>query len=313
MAKLDPKFTEALVAWMREEHTSDEMIRKGAVMLLQLNRNRVLYQQICRTPSRMLKKLEYELNKHISIRLDGYTLADVQQLEKEFIPELTVAAQAAAEDGQIPFITMPASDGGTGSVSSKGKRPDHDLLPDDIKQLWEKNAERWKKIKATFELLKTLDAPCDRYEHVKVLKEAWYAYKKDMCAYDDFKATDNGGDDEGKQQRTEAELQMVDYAQSYLSRYLPQLIELAHEAQEPDFTEEKKAKLEDLRVKIQDRVNILLKAGVEMTDERKKDLASVDIAIELPADAEEAPAAEEEGKVENPAEKTPDAEGEKSE
>jgi len=295
MAKLDPKFTEALMAWYKGDHSSDESIRKGAELLLQLNRNRVLYQQILRTPQRMLKKLEYEIKKHIDIRLDGYSLDDVKKMAAVVMPHISAAAGVELKDDNLPFI-----EGQEYAIypqaMSIGKRPDHDNLPDEIKKLWEINAERWKKIKATYELCKTLNAPCDLYEHLKVLKEAWYAYKRDMARYDDFRGTlDEQVTVTKGEAHPENEQQMVDYAQSYISRYLPQLKELAQEAKDPDFTDDQKAKLEDLRVKIQDRVNILLKAGVVLSEQRKEDLASVDIAIV------------------NPVENNSNAEGEKSE
>jgi len=295
MAKLDPKFTEALVAWYKGDHSSDESIRKGAELLLQVNRNRVLYQQIVRTPQRMVKKLEYEIKKHIDIRLDGYSLDDVKKMAAEVLPHISAAADAEMSADSLPFIEEQEGKVYP-EVKSLGKRPDHDKLPDDIKKIWDVNAERWKKIKATFELCKTLNAPCDLYEHLKILKEAWYSYKKDMARYDDFQGTmeEMVTFTKGKA-LPENEQQMVDYAQSYISRYLPQLKELAQEAKEPDFTDGQKAKLEDLRVKIQDRVNILLKAGVILSEQRKEDLTSVDVAIV------------------NPVEDSSDAEGEKSE
>lgn len=295
MAKLDPKFTEALVAWYHADHSSDEMILKGAELLLRLNRNRVLYQQILRTPQRLLKKLEYEIKKHIDIRNDGFTLDDVKKMAAEVLPHISAAAEVETVDNSMPVVedqegvTYP-------QVKVIGKRPDHDSLPEEIKKLWEVNAERWKKIKAKFELCKTLDAPCDLYEHVKVLKEAWYAYKRDMARYDDFRGTlDEVVTVTKGKGLSESEQQMVDYAQSYISRYLPQLKDLALEAKEPDFTDDQKANLEDLRVKIQDRVNILLKAGVVLSEQRKEDLTSVDVAIV------------------NPIEDSSDAEGKKSE
>ena len=293
MAKLDPKFTEALVAWYNGDHSSDESIRRGAELLLQINRNRVLYQQIVRTPQRMMKKLEYEIKKHIDIRLDGYSLNDVRNMAAEVLPHISAAANEEIAADSLPIIEGQ-EDKVYPQVKSLGKRPDHDKLPVEIQKIWDINAERWKKIKAKFELCKTLNAPCDLYEHLKILKEAWYAYKKDMARYDDFRGTmDEMVTVTKVGTLSEKDQQTVDYAQSYISRYLPQLKDLAMEAKEPDFSEEHKTKLEDLRVKIQDRVNILLKAGVVLSYQRKADLVSVDINID------------------NPVEKT-DAEGEKS-
>lgn len=282
MAKIDPKFTEAMVAWLRDDHTDDESIRKGAMLLLQVNRNQGLYNRICRNPQRGLSKLEYEIRKHVNIRLAGYNLQDVEKLDAEITPEIgsyIKACDAMSEEIGAEVIPVGAGDGQP-VVSSGGKRPDHDKLPVEIQNLWVKNAERWNKIKETYNLLLTLNAPCDRFEHLQLMKEAWYKYREDFCKYDSFKADDVDVKGEGdKSQLSENDRKNVDYAQSYISRYLPQLSELVVAAAEPDFGEAEK--LEDLRTKIQNRVNTLLRFGVAISDQRKAELEKCDIKVEL--------------------------------
>lgn len=281
---IDPKITNAMVAWLHSDHSSDEAIRKGAQILIRVNRNRGLYERIIRQPQRGLKKLEYEIKKHVNMRLDGYSIEDVLKLNNDILPKVnTDIYQCEKLDRELQKVDnteFSIPDGKGGAVpSSKGIRPDHDQLPAEIQAIWPANAERWKKIKATFELLKTIDAPCDRYEHLKLLKETWYKYKAEMARYDDFKAA---ADDGGSKGLDENEQKMVDYAHSFISKNLPVLLELVEEAKEPDF--DKTEQLEEKRVFIQDRVNILLKAGVQLSDQRKADLVKCDIAIELPAD-----------------------------
>ena len=288
MAYLDPKFTQELADWLNSDHSSDEKIREGAMLLLRTNRNKLLYQQIIRTPQRLLKKLEYEIGKHLVIRNDGLTLTEVETMTEKLMPKVE-AAQNAIPEGKVdvlPIVTPPdAGDNEQELIVAKGKRPDHDALAVDIQNIWPKNAERWKKIKELFELCKQLEQPCDRYEHLKVMKEAWYKYKDEMARYDDFKATDDTTEGENKKpELTEQEKESVNYAQSYISRYLPQLLELKQQAQEPDFSEEDQAKLEELREKLQNRVNTLLKYKVALTDQRKADLVSVDIVLENSSD-----------------------------
>lgn len=285
MANYDPKITEGMVAWLRSDHTDEESIRKGAELLLRVNRNRGLYERICRYPRGGLKKLEYELQKHVNIRLQGYTIQDIENLDKEVVPQVQVAVDAAegADDEEIPVVKVSADDGDTGCVVVKGKRPDHDNLPEEIQAIWPKNAERWKKIKETFNLLLSLNAPCDRFENLQLLKDTWYKYKSEMCRYDDFSGT---MDDmvtvvKGKE-ISEKDQQDIDYAQSYISRNLPVLLDLVNAAKVPEFTLQEK--LESLREKVQNRVFTLLRLGVLLSDQRKADLVSCDIAIDLPSD-----------------------------
>ena len=285
MANFDPKITEGMVAWLRGDHSSGESIKKGAELLLRVNRNRGLYERICRNPKAGVKKLEYEISKHLNYRLQGYTIQDIENLDKEIVPQVKVAIDAAggAADGEVPVVQETDGDGDTGCVVVKGMRPDHDSLPDDIKAIWPANAERWKKIKETFNILLSLNAPCDRFEHLQLLKESWYKYKDEMCRYDDFKAGGAGEPLEPeKPALSEKDQQDIDYAQSYISRYLPVLMDLVAAAKDPEFTDQEK--LEGLREKIQNRVFTLLKLGVVLSDQRKADLGSCDITYVLPSD-----------------------------
>lgn len=294
MANYDPKVTEGMVAWLRSDHTDDESIRKGAELLLRVNRNRGLYERILRYPKGGLKKLEYELQKHLNIRLQGYSYDDIQKLDQEIMPEIRsyvekcneVIQEAATVNlklNETDVMPIGAADGTP--LIMTGKRPDHDQLPEEIQAIWAKNAERWKKIKETYNLLLTLNTPCDRFEHLQLMKELWYKYRQDMCRYDDFRGTMDEMVTLNKgRQLTEDEQKDVDVAQSYISRNLPVLQELVLESREPDFPEEKIVKLEDLRSKIQERVNTLLQLNVMLSDQRKADLVSCDIAIELPQD-----------------------------
>lgn len=285
MANFDPKITEGMVAWLRGDHSSGESIKKGAELLLRVNRNRGLYERICRNPKAGVKKLEHEISKHLNYRLQGYTIQDIENLDKEIVPQVKVAIDAAggAADGEVPVVQEPEDDGDTGCVIVKGIRPDHDSLPEDIKAIWPANAERWKKIKETFNLLLSLNAPCDRFEHLQLLRETWYKYKSEMCRYDDFKA-DGAAEhlEPEKPVLSEKDQQDIDYAQSYISRNLPVLMDLVAAAKDPEFTDQEK--LEGLREKIQNRVFTLLKLGVVLSDQRKADLVSCDITIILPQD-----------------------------
>lgn len=285
MANYDPKVTEGMVAWLRSDHTDDESIRKGAELLLRVNRNRGLFERICRYPRGGLKKLEYELQKHVNIRLQGYTIQDIENLDKEIMPQVQVAVDAVdgAADEEMPCVKESADEGDTGCVVVKGKRPDHDKLPAEIQAIWPANAERWKKIKESYNLLLSLNAPCDRFEHLQLLKETWYKYKSEMCRYDDFSGTmDEMVTVVKGKDISEKDQQDIDYAQSYISRNLPVLLDLVAAAKDPDFSDQEK--LEGLREKVQNRVFTLLKLGVVLSDQRKADLGSCDITYVLPSD-----------------------------
>ncbi len=285
---IDPKFTEKIAQWLQSDHTSPEAIAAGAMLLLQLNRDNAMYQRIMRRQQREVSFLEYKLRRFLQMRQDGQTIRDVVKLDGEITPQIqeAIETEPVPVEGKaelLPVDDSAKNEGGTSRVVRKGIRPDHDRLPDDIQALWPKNAERWKKIKLTFETLKTLTEPCDRYEHLKVLKETWYKYKEDMAHYDDFRLTADTAtvpDDpaSGETLTPEQEKELAN-ADSYISKNMPQLLQLVAAAKEEEFNEEQKKQLESLRSRVQQRVDVLLKYGRTLTDERREQLLSADIKV----------------------------------
>ena len=262
----------------------------GAQLLLSLNRDHGMLQRIMHRPERMLSFLEYKLRRFLQIRKDGQTIRDVIKLDNEITPHL----QAVINSEPIPVeggaellpVEQPAEkDGGNEMYIRKGIRPDHDQLPDNIKAIWPANAERWKKIKEAFETCKSLTEPCDRYEYLKVLKDTWYKYKQEMARYDDFRLTDDNatvpdGSPSGVMLTPEQEKELGN-ADSYISKNMPQMQQLVAAAKEEDFNEEQKKQLESLRKRIQQRVDVLLKYGRTLTDERREQLLQCDIKVTL--------------------------------
>lgn len=278
---IDPKFTEKIALWLQGDHKSDEKIKEGAMLLLQLNRDQSMYQRILRRPQHELKFLEYKLQRFLKLRNDGKTVSDVVKLDQEITPEikLAVTSDALASDvGKLPVVVPAKHDGDTGCVVRKGIRPDHDKLPANIQAIWTKNAERWKKIKEAFEACKQLTEPCDRYEYLKVLKETWYKYKDEMARYDDFRLTADGvsngegATDQAPSLTPEQEKELAN-ADSYISKNLPQLSADIRDAMKAgNYSEEYARKIASRIERLQQRVNVLIKYGRTFTPERQEQL-----------------------------------------
>ena len=104
----------------------------------------------------------------------------MQRIEKT----LTTAPQGAevkvtAKATQIPVL------------GTRGKRADHDSLPDEIKALWEKNTERWKKIRQYHAQLAQMVAKpdysaCDGNELCYQLRQMDDALRADYAKYDSW-------------------------------------------------------------------------------------------------------------------------------
>lgn len=177
---MDNKITEQLTDWLNTPREKRD-IPAGAMMLLRLNNNRFLYANIMRRPDKFAEKLEYELRKHLRIRLDGLTRADVIKLEAQVIPaaKRTLATPPAviSTDDELPEAKV-----------ATGRRADHDSLPPAVQALWDNNLQLYKTIKNVFEQLKTMEnaQPCDRYEYLKILDDADRRYRANLERYDHY-------------------------------------------------------------------------------------------------------------------------------
>lgn len=208
---MDHKFTKQIQAWLNSEHESDENIIEGADMLFRLNRDRFYHARAIRQPKAYRSNIEYELNKFLKIRLDGMTIDEVKQMNALVIPEAQAIINEGApvattesttskntdeigkngDDADAGDAELPSSESDGVAVIRKGKRKDHEFLPDKVAALWDINAKRYKEIKSTFETLKTMEdkEPCDRYEYLKILSDLDKSYRADMQTYDSYVVT----------------------------------------------------------------------------------------------------------------------------
>lgn len=260
MIKFDDNFTAQIQAWLaKPEHSKDDLVQ-GATYVLKLTRNQALFNTIMRRPERYEDKIIYELKKRLPMRLDHMTRSDVKALETEIMPAVSEA---------IAETDIQSDNEETQDVAvAAGKRADHEQLPVEIQQLWDVNAERWKKIKELYNTCKKLEKPCDRYEYLKLLKETWYAYKKDFTVYDTYKIGEKSEPVETTAISSSAEVTVKDVtnARAYISKNLEKL-----ESMTDNETEEYKK----LKEKVAQRINVILNAGESFSDDMIARLAPV--------------------------------------
>ena len=220
---MDNKFTQQLADWLNTPREQRD-IPAGALMLLRLNNNRFLYANILRRPDKFAEKLEYELRKHLRIRLDGLTRADVIKLEAQVIP-------AAKKTLATPPAVISTDDELPEAKVATGRRADHDSLPPAVQALWDRNLQLYKTIKNVFEQLKTMEKaqPCDRYEYLKILDDADRRYRANLEQYDNYvpgsePATDTPSDttpDEPAQRRINAARKTLTKYKKILAKATP--------------------------------------------------------------------------------------------
>lgn len=295
----DPKFTEKLKKWFDCEHT-DANIREGALLLLQMNNNRHLYQLINFDPQGKLELLKYELQKHLNYRIEGMTIDDVRNYDKAVTPVLQTAVDKTSEADKIaeqlaPHLPVVESENLDSIVPSaivaKGKRADHDQLPENIQAIWDNNCALWKKIKEHFEACKAYDMSCDRYEGLHAadedfkrmlltLKEEYYAYKQAMDVYDHAQPGE-GGEQAQADTKTEAAITagQISNARSYITKNLDKVIGFQNSGDT--------AKAAEWRAKVNERVQLLITAKAEITADTIAKLQQAGITVSEEQKAEE--------------------------
>lgn len=245
---IDKNLTIKMQSFLEKEDYSNEDLVDGATMLLKLNKNQAMFNTIIRHPERYVKKIRYELQKRLPMRLDEMTKQDVVALEKEIMPPVEQAVNAENEEFEDDDEKAVAT----------GKRSDHDQLPPDIQNLWNQNVERWKKIKQLYNSCKETKLACDRYEYLKILKEEWVAYKDDFNKYDSYKIKD-ALTSENSCMTTDEESSVKDVtnARAYISKNLEKL----------ETIDKNSSKYVELLNKVRNRVNVVIKAGESFSPE----------------------------------------------
>lgn len=270
---IDNELTQHIGKWLTHiGPRTDQEIIEGATMLLRLNRNRSLYQTVVTRPQRHESKVVYELKKWYGIRADGLTIDEVNKLDSTLTPQVKAAVDAEPknDDGTVQNPDdLPAH---------SGKRADHDSLPDDIKGIWPRNAERWKKIKQLYNTLLTIDEPCSRYEYLKQLKDLWYGYKADFKKYDDFVIEPNDGCENGGENGGD-DAKKITNARSYISKNIGPLQSIKSSYDADGMDEKTLADYNSKLAKVQERVDIILSAGEPIGDDLRATLADLGVVF----------------------------------
>ena len=303
MKGIDKLFRARVTEWLSKKKHTEVELAEGAAMVLQCNRNQALYNTIMRRPARYEEKIAYELRKHLRYLKDDMTLDEVKKMEAYILPVIGKAIadteettdKAAAALGEIPedsFLPAPALSSEepykqTDAIVARGKRTDHDTLPETIRAIWERNAERYKKIKQAHETCKTLTAACDRYEFTSAIAELWADYKKDFDTYDHYvlvPVNEEAGTqtpDTEEVQLSAEDVKAINAARPYISKNLPKLIALVAAAKQEGFTEAQAQELESWRDRIQQRVDVLIRTKQVIKDELRQQLTEADIKLEI--------------------------------
>lgn len=177
MIELD--LTPQIKEWLDTE-PSQRNLQRGADLLLRITRNKILYTNITRNIARHGGTIEYHLNKIYKARLNDITHAQVRSMMVE------VDAIAGARGLDSPEGSSKRSE------FQRGKRADHDELPDEIKQLYVDNADILRKMRECHVRLRMItpeNSTCpdsDRYPWAKEIIALDTLYRENWNRYDHY-------------------------------------------------------------------------------------------------------------------------------
>lgn len=253
---MDQTFISKIQTFLEIEKPTDDQVKAAAQMLLQIDpgRSRAIYNTAQRRPQAMLPWIRTDLKKHLDIRLRGLQRHEVpayNQKAVEKVDETLSHRPESAPAEKAPVVPV---------TSVIGKRQDHDSLPENIKILWEKNHERWMKMRQLRAQLQTMIATpgyqaCDGNELCHTLLEADTALRADYQRYDSYQTGDGAGS-------TSDNVKAAQAARTTISRAL----------QRKNHTEKQ---LEDL----QGAVNVLYRLGGTQKDATVKKLQALGVSV----------------------------------
>lgn len=169
------ELTPQIKKWL-DTAPEDRDIKAGAELLLRVNRNRILYNNIMRNPARHAATLEYQMKKILKQRLIDTTHEEVARM-------------------MVQVDTIAASHGLTREPRSefqRGKRADHDLLPQDVQQLYVDNADimrRMREAHTRLRMINSTNSTCpdsDRYPLAKDIIRLDLQYRDNWNLYDHY-------------------------------------------------------------------------------------------------------------------------------
>ena len=214
---MDNIFTEEVKAWL-DKPASERDYDKGALYLLQLSNNQIMYRNLSRNAKKHGDFIEHHIRKYMKFRLERLTHEQVQEMQKKvdkiaILRNLDASAKvdSASSGSENSHEVAEGVDGANGVESSDsaspkfkaGIRADHELLPAEIQALYVENASILQKMRELHLTLRNLSldsVSCpdsERYPFLKELIELDKRYRYNWKVYDSFCLVESGTGEDG--------------------------------------------------------------------------------------------------------------------
>lgn len=175
---MNQEFTKTIQDWLNTPAEQRDYA-KGALLLLQLTGNQIMYRNLMANPKRNAPFIERQLQKRLSFRLQKLTHAQVEEMQRQVD---TIAKKVLTPNSGVNF--------------KQGKRDDHDQLPDEIQALYVENlsiVQRMRELHLRLRSLSTEENPardCDRYPYLKELIALDKKLHSNWETYDHYTGSD---------------------------------------------------------------------------------------------------------------------------
>ena len=169
---MDHKFTELIKQWL-ETPSNQRDYSVGALYLLKLSGNQIMYRNIVAQLDRRHDFVDYQIQKYYNFRVQALTHAQVEEMQQKV--DVIVAEH----------ISLAAN----ADEHKTGKRIDHDSLPDEIKVKYVENLSILQRMRELHLKLRSLSldtAPCPDSERYPFLKELINLDKKMHANWEEY-------------------------------------------------------------------------------------------------------------------------------
>ena len=169
---MDNKFTELIKQWL-ETPSNQRDYSVGALYLLKLSGNQIMYRNIVAQLDRRHDFVDYQIQKYYNFRVQALTHAQVEEMQQKV--DVIVAEH----------ISLAAN----ADEHKTGKRIDHDSLPDEIKAKYVENLyilQRMRELHLKLRSLSLDTAPCPDSERYPFLKELIELDKKMHTNWEEY-------------------------------------------------------------------------------------------------------------------------------
>ena len=169
---MDHKFTELIKQWL-ETPSVQRDYSVGALYLLKLSGNQIMYRNIVAQLDRRHDFVDYQIQKYYNFRVQALTHAQVEEMQQQVdvIVSEHISLAANADEHKT------------------GKRDDHDSLPDEIKAKYVENLSILQRMRELHLKLRSLSldtSPCPDSERYPFLKELIDLDKKMHANWEEY-------------------------------------------------------------------------------------------------------------------------------